>query len=189
MNFNDHSSLSGQHAFLSGSSYHWIGYSEEKLVSSYVKALATKRGLELHNLARQLINAGIKLPRSGKALNQYVNDAIGYRMTTEQVLYYSPNAFGTADAICFRNNFLRIHDLKTGVSRVSIKQLEVYTALFCLEYLEKPDKIEIELRIYQLNDVFVHTPNPLEIKRIMDLIVSFDKRIEELQKSEELWLT
>ena len=111
----------------------------------------------------------------------YVNDAIGYRMTPEQVLFYSENCFGTADAIVFKKDFLRIHDLKTGVTPSSIKQLEVYAALFCLEYSKNPNNIRIELRIYQNDEVIVHEPHPEDILYIMDKIISFDKRIEKIK--------
>lgn len=108
MNFNKHSNLEGQHAFLGASKYHWINYSEEKVADAYAKFLATQRGTMLHAFAAQCILLGQKLPKSQKTLNMYVNDAIGYKMTPEQILYYSPNCFGTADAISFRNNMLRI---------------------------------------------------------------------------------
>jgi hypothetical protein len=107
----------------------------------------------------------------------YVNDAIGFQMKSEQVLYYSDNAFGTADSISFRRNTLRIHDLKTGVTPTSHHQLEVYAALFCLEYKFDPFDIEIIMRIYQGDDIKEFETNAAEIKRIMGRIVSFDKRI------------
>jgi len=119
-----------------------------------------------------------KQPTTKDALNRFVNDAIGFRMKSEQPLYYSENAFGTADAISFRDNLLRIHDLKTGGTAVSMRQLEVYAAFFCLEYHEDPSKIKIELRIYQGNDVEIYKPDPNDILNIMDTIVQFDKRIE-----------
>ena len=181
MNFNKHSHLEGQHAFLSASKYHWINYDEEKLVSTFQKFQATQKGIALHNLACQCIILGVKLPRTRNTLNLYVNDAIGFKMNTEQILYFSENCFGTADTISFKKNFLRIHDLKTGYTPASIKQLMVYSALFCLEYNVKPIDIEIELRLYQLDEVLVHTPEPEEIYAIMDKIISFDKKIEQLK--------
>ena len=114
MTFNDHSRLRGQHAFLSASKYSWINYDHDKLAVVYTNFMATQKGTELHEFAAKCIELGQKLPRSKKTLNNYVNDAIGFRMTPEQVLYYSDNCFGTADAICFRDDILRIHDLKTG---------------------------------------------------------------------------
>ena len=89
MNFNTHSDLIGQHAFLGDSKYHWINYDEEKLDTTYNKFLATQRGTELHALAANCIKLGVKLPQSKKSLNLYVNDAIGYKMRPEQPLYYS----------------------------------------------------------------------------------------------------
>ena len=112
----------------------------------------------------------------------YVNDAIGFKMDTEVVLYYSDRFFGTADAICFRDNILRIHDLKTGKTAVHIEQLEIYAALFCLEYKVKPSDIGIELRIYQNNEVLYHNPEPEEIKDIMDKIVYLDKILDKYEK-------
>ena len=181
MNFNVHSHLIGCHAFLSASKYHWINYNEEKLISSFTKCQATQRGTELHELACQLIRLGVKLPKSNKTLNLYVNDAIGFKMQTEQILYYSDNCFGTADTISFRKNLLRIHDLKTGENPASIKQLMVYSALFCLEYNVKPVDIDMELRLYQSDDVLIDIPEPDEIRAIMDKIVQFDKRIDQLK--------
>ena len=89
MNFNKHSYLEGQHAFLSASKYHWIGYDEEKLDAAYRKHQAAAIGTRKHNLAKELIELGIKLPKSKKTLNMYVNDAIGYGMTPEVALKYS----------------------------------------------------------------------------------------------------
>jgi hypothetical protein len=114
-------------------------------------------------------------------MDLYVNDAIKFRMTPEQPLRYSDNFFGTADAISFRNNRLRIHDLKTGENETSEVQLEVYEALFCLEYKFKPHEIEAELRIYQSDEVRIYDPDPGDIVHIMDKITSFDKRINEMR--------
>ncbi len=181
MNFKKHSDLEGKHAFLSASKYHWINYDEEKLSDTYLKYLATQRGTELHAFACQCIRLGVKLPRTRKTLNMYVNDAIGYKMTPEQPLYYSENCFGTADAISFNKNLLRIHDLKTGVSPTSMHQLEIYAALFCLEYRKQPQDIDMELRIYQSGEVYVHEPPSDDILEIMDKIILFDKRIDEIE--------
>ena len=184
MNFNKHSSLEGQHAFLGASKYHWINYSEEKVADSYLKFLAIQKGTELHEFAAQCIRLGQKLPKSKKTLNMYVNDAIGYKMTPEQVLYYSDNCFGTADAISFRNGLLRIHDLKTGVSPTHMEQLMIYASLFCLEYKYKPEDIHMELRIYQSDEALIHNATPEDIYPIMDKIVSFDKLIRKIKEQE-----
>jgi Protein of unknown function (DUF2800) len=178
MRFNTHSNLAGQHAFLSASKYHWVNYDDEKLDRVYIASVAAQRGTELHELAHNLIRLGVKLPGNKRALNQYVNDAIGYRMNSEQVLYYSDNAFGTADSISFRRNQLRIHDLKTGVTQASHHQLEVYAALFCLEYKFKPMDIEIILRIYQDPEPREFIGDPDVITHIMSKIVAFSKRID-----------
>lgn len=182
MNFNKHSALEGRHAFLSASKYHWINYSEEKLDRVFATSMTAKRGTELHELARDLIRLGVKLPRSQKTLSMYVNDAIGFRMTPEQPLYYSDNAFGTADAVSFRKNLLRVHDLKNGTIVTKVTQLEVYAALFCLEYRVKPFEIEIELRIYQNDEVQIFEADPDVIFHIMDKIILFDKRINSLRE-------
>jgi len=181
MKFNRHLNLDGAHAFLSPSKHSWITYDDKKLEDVYANWRASQLGTELHELAAKLINLGVKLPKINKTLNMYVNDAIGFRMSTEVCLFYSVNAFGTADSISFKNNFLRIHDLKNGRTQASIKQLEIYTALFCLEYNFKPRDIDIELRLYQLDEVRVENPDPDNILFIMDRIVNFDKRINEIK--------
>lgn len=184
MIFNKHSNLEGQHAFLGASKYHWINYDEEKIAESYSSFLATQKGTVLHEFAAQCIRLGQKLPKSQKTLNMYVNDAIGYKMIPEQILYYSENCFGTADAIVFRNNLLRIHDLKSGQIPAHIEQLEIYAALFCLEYKVKPADIEMELRLYQHNEVIVHNPTAEDIVPIIDKIITFDKVISRIQNEE-----
>jgi len=182
MIFNRHSDLTGRHAFLSASKYHWINYDEDKLDRVYMAALAAQRGTELHAFAHEAIRLGVRLPRNSNTLNMYVNDAIGFRMSPEQVLFFSPNCFGTADAIGFKKEFLRIHDLKTGITPTSEKQLEVYAALFCLEYRMKPFEIGVELRIYQSNEVRIYEPDPDDLMHLMDKIVVFDRRIEEIKQ-------
>lgn len=184
MIFNSYSDLAGKHAYISASKYHWINYDDEKFIEVFRAALASMKGTELHEFAHKAIRLGIKLPRSPKTLNLYINDAIGYKMNSEQILYYSPNCFGTADAIKFSDNFLRIHDLKTGVSKTSFHQLEVYAALFCLEYSYKPAQIEIELRIYQDDEVVIFTPDIDDITHIMDKIVTFNNYIDQMKAEE-----
>lgn len=188
MEFNDHSNLKGKHAFLSASKYHWLNYDIRKLITSFVNAQAVERGTRLHALACELITMGIRLPKTKETLNMYVNDAIGFGMRPEQVLYFSNNCFGTADTILFneRKKILRIHDLKTGETPAHMEQLEIYAALFCLEYHVEPSDISFELRIYQSNDVLVHNPDPESIKEIMGIIVQFDKAIEEFKIKGEI---
>ena len=185
MEFNKHKNLEGCHAFLGASKYHWINYDASKVAASYRSYLATLKGTELHDFAARCINLGQKLPKSKKTLNMYVNDAIGYRMTPEQVLYYSDNCFGTADSISFKDNLLRIHDLKTGVTPAHMEQLEIYAALFCLEYKIKPADIDIELRIYQSDDIMVFNPTVEDIVPIMDKIITSDKIISKIKAEED----
>jgi len=182
MIFNSHYNLAGKHAFLSPSNYHWIRYDDEKIDQRFLTFKAAQRGTRLHELAHQAIDLKVRLPRSKTTLNMYVNDAIGFGMTPEQVLFYSDNCFGTADTISFRKDLLRIHDLKTGEHKSSIEQLVVYAAIFCLEYGTKPGMIDIELRIYQNDEIIVHEPEPEEIIQVMDKIVSFDRRINKLRE-------
>ncbi len=184
MNFNPHYDLRDRHAFLGPSKSSWLRYDIETLEKAYFNAKAKERGTRLHAYASESIKLGIKLPKSHKTLNMFVNDAIGFKMASEQPLYYSDNCFGTADAISFRANKLRIHDLKTGVTPAHMEQLEIYAALFCMEYGVSPSDISIELRIYQMDDILVHNPEPEAIFEIMDKIVDFDKRIDKLRSEE-----
>lgn len=184
MNFAKHYNLKDQHALLGASKYQWIRYSDEKIAELYFATKAKEEGTRVHALASELIELGIKLPENKKTLNMFVNDAIGYKMNSEQVLYYSMNCFGTADAICFRNNMLRIHDLKTGKVPAHFEQLMVYAALFCLEYDMKPADIDMELRIYQSNDILFMNPNSEDIVPIMDRIITADKIISNIQIGE-----
>ena len=185
MNFNKHSNFEGQHAFLGPSKYHWINYDESKVAEAYSRFLATEKGTVLHDFAAQCIRLGQKLPKSQKTLNMYVNDAIGFKMIPEQVLFYSENCFGTTDAIAFRNGLLRIHDLKTGITPGHMEQLEIYTALFCLEYKVKPVDIEIELRIYQSDEILYHKPTAEDLLPIIDKIITFDKVITRIRSEED----
>lgn len=183
MIFNSHSGLTGKHAFLSPSSYHWLNYNDQKLEARFHTVMAARRGSDIHALAHEAIRLGIKLSKANQSLSTYVYDAISYKMVCEQTLYYSDNCFGTSDTISFRRNKLRIHDLKTGITSTSMKQLEVYAALFCLEYGFNPFDIEIELRIYQRNDIQVMVPIPEALTNIMETIVDFDQQIESIKEA------
>lgn len=175
----------GSHAFLGASKYSWLNYNPEKLVQVYKNHLAVERGTRIHELAAEHIRLNITMPtRPKNTLNMYINDAISYQMRPEQHLYYSENCYGTADAICFNRNKLRIHDLKTGTTPASLHQLEIYASLFCLEYSIKPGDIKIELRIYQNNDILIGEPKAENILPIMDWIVQADKIINEIKEQE-----
>ena len=182
MFFNRHTNLEGLHAPFGASKSSWLRYSDEKIIEVYNNLQAAEMGTKLHEWAKQTIDLGIKQSRSKKTIYSYVNDAIGFNMSTEVVLFYSENFFGTADAISFRNNFLRIHDLKTGRRPVHMEQLEIYAALFCLEYKVKPGDIRMELRIYQNDEILVHEPTAEDILPIMDKIVHVNKMLEKIER-------
>jgi hypothetical protein len=184
MLFNRHNNLEGLHAPFSPSQPSWLRYNDDQAAEVYSNRKAAERGTILHKWAQDTINLGIKQPRSKKTLYSYVNDAIGFRMNTEVVLFYSERFYGTAEAICFRNNTLRIHDLKTGRIPAKIEQLRVYAALFCLEYNVKPGDITIELRIYQNDDVVTDNPTPEDILPIMDKIIRLDGILEKVDNGE-----
>lgn len=206
MIFDTHKELRGKHATLTPSQPFWLRYSEEQLFQKYVSSYAQVMGTSMHELAETLIRNNLKLKKGDKLtvishlLNDgiprnvididriypnfmaYVNDAVGFKLTPEQILYYSPYCFGTADAISFRNNFLRIHDLKTGTAPAKMEQLMVYAALFCLEYKIKPGEIDTELRIYQDGEIIHHEPTAEDILPIMDCIVQNTRILERIHE-------
>ena len=163
MNFNKHNSLEGLHAPFSPSKSSWLRYDDEKLIEVYKNLKAAEMGTRLHQWAKDTIDLGLKQPRSKKTIYAYVNDAIGFKMETEVVLFYSERFFGTADAISFRNGVLRIHDLKTG---------------------KRPVHMELELRIYQSDEILYHNPTAEDILPIMDKIVYLDKLLQKLESEE-----
>lgn len=212
MIWNDHSKLVGQHAILSPSNYHWLNYNEEDLVNRVTSSYSSTIGTILHAFACDFIQYRTRMVKSDKRIMRmellkhnvpykiineldldgifenircYVNDAIGYKMDPERVLYFSDNCFGTADAIVCSNNMLRIHDLKTGQTPAHMEQLLIYAAIFCHEYKVKPDKIDIELRIYQSNDIIGYIPEADEIKLIMETIVMMDKVVDKLKERDQ----
>lgn len=183
MKFNRHSDLEGKHAFLGASTPHWQNYDDEKLLIKIAQRDAAAIGTRKHNLACELIKLGVKLPNTAQTLNMYVNDCIGYRMTPEQTLFYSWNAFGTTDAIGFTMGpdeipVLRIFDLKTGVSKATVRQLETYAGFFCLEYKIRPMEINYDLRIYQNDEIYSFETDPEQIAHVMSRIVECDKIVE-----------
>jgi hypothetical protein len=183
LRFKRHFHLTGQHAFLSPSVYHWINYDEEKLALRYKTLKAALEGMEQHRYAAIAIEEQEIQDDETTTVGMYINQCIQYRMTPEVVLYYSPNSFGTVDAIAYRHRILRISDLKTGATRASEHQLEVYAALFCLEYEVDPFSLrDIELRIYQDNQCNVYVGDPGFIKGIMDKIVKFDQILNKLRE-------
>lgn len=214
MKFLDHSKFKGLHAPFTASQPYWLGKDIDEMKDRYVTKWIPTIGTVTHAFAETMINEKIKLSKSDIKLYKlylldnkeqcipryivdnvdlnllfanlipYVNDAIGYKMTAEQILMYSDLFFGTADAISFNNNILRIHDLKTGKGHVKIEQLMIYAALFCLEYKIKPGTIDIELRIYQNCEVMEHYPTAEDILPIMDQIKSQDKALASFMNKE-----
>lgn len=214
MLWNDHSKLiKGQHAFLGGSKFSWLNYSEEDLEVAWKRQYAQKIGTVLHELASKLIDNRIKITNKDRNmvllylidneipksvidmidirqimnnLIPYITDGIGFRMKSEQPLVYSENIYGTADAIVFdeRKQILRIHDYKSGTTPAHLEQLEIYAALFCLEYRFKPGDINFELRIYQDGDQLIGNPKASDILPTMDKIVTFDKIIESFKEAD-----
>lgn len=208
MNFNQHSDLEGRHAFLGASRFSWLNYDAEKLKLVYKSQYANIMGTILHDLAHRCIKNKVKLSKGDRhlitltllengipqglinandildTLVPFVNDALGFRMETEQILYYTENAFGTADVISFRDNFLRIHDYKSGIAPVHMEQLRIYAALFCLEYNAKPENIKIELRIYQKGEILYEEPDPKLIREIMNKIIDSDRLLRKIKEEE-----
>lgn len=184
MNFNRHSELEGKHAFLSASKYHWIRYDEAKMADVFHGYFAAEEGTKLHAFAADCVRLRQKLVKKKKTLNMYVNDTVDLNMTAEQPLYFSRNFFGTADAISFENGVLRIHDFKSGTIPAHEEQLFIYAALFCLEYDVAPEDIQMELRIYQNDDVLIFHPDPAVIREIMHKGVEYDALIEDIRIKE-----
>lgn len=185
MIWNNHSKdmPDGLHAFLSPSSHAWINYSDERLVEVFGNKMASARGTKLHELASKLVKLQVFLPDEEKTLNMFVNDMIRGKMSSERKLYYSKFCYGTADGIGIIGNRLHVYDLKTGKTPVSFLQLEIYAALFLLEYPEyKITTLDgIELRIYQNNEVRMETPESDIIVPIMDKIIHFSRALEVLE--------
>lgn len=174
------------HALFGASKYSWLNYSDEKMIETYNEKSATELGTELHEIACRLIKNKITLPPTEETLNQYVNDAILFNLYPEEILYYSDIFFGTADAIGIANNILHIHDLKTGKTKASMHQLEIYAAFFFLEYQEDyrlGDFDHVELRIYQNNEVRIQYAEPNDILPIMDKIVRINNIISKMEES------
>lgn len=190
--FTDHWRLAGKHAHMSPSSYHWLGYDADKVKERVKTSMDAALGTRKHEVAKELIEMGIKLRDDGTTLSSYVNDCIGYRMQCEVMLYYSDNCFGTTDAIDFRMNprtrkmRLRVFDLKNGVTKSSEKQLWIYIALFCLEYEVDINEIEVDARIYQNDLVHTFEIDPLVIMEVMAKIKHDDELIN--QTREEVML-
>lgn len=212
MNFLRHSNLEGQHAIFGASQWYWLNDDEEGLIKRMCSQYAREIGTILHEVAARHIKYRIKMNKYDKKnvmlellskgipgividymdfddvfdnLMVYVNDGVGFKMHPEVVLYYSNNFFGTTDAISYneQTKFLRIHDYKSGSTPAKMEQLMIYAALFCLEYKIKPMEIsDMELRIYQSNEILYHNPSLDEIAPVIDKIVTFDKFLNRMRQ-------
>ncbi len=214
MIWNNHKDLEGKHSFLGASQWRWITWDDRTLQARFVTQFAQLIGTAIHELAHDCISSGIKLNRTDKHLIDmcmyknyvpryaydseyllgnlisYVNDAIGFHMSSEIILYYSANAFGTTDAISYneKEKILRIHDLKTGTGATFFEQLFIYAAYFCLEYNVKPTELnKIYLRIYQNGEFIEVEPDPMEIEKIMKLAKSRDLYVQDLKGVRKKW--
>lgn len=182
MKFYDHRNLVGEHALLSPSKYYWLGYSDDKLAEWAGNCRAMQEGIDTHDFARRCIERGVKLPKRKKTLNRYVNDVIDHGLTPEQVLYYSPNCFGTADAIGIVDDVLYIFDLKTGITKADFRQLEIYAALFALEYTDVWSVLShTVLRIYQSNDFREKILSIEDVEDTMQKIVHANQVVEGME--------
>lgn len=75
--------------------------------------------------------------------------------------------------------------MKRGVKKLFLRiDILFSVALFCLEYKVKPSEIEMELRLYQNNEILYHTPTAEDIVPIMDKIITFDKVIRKIREQE-----
>ena len=213
MNLVDYSKLEGTHALFSASKGSWVNdASEEQIIKRYISSYATAIGTSTHKFAKNCIDKKMKLSKGDKKLllyhllndpeanipesvidldylfsnvRNYVNDAIAMNMNAEVLLVYSDLSYGTADTISCENNFLRIHDLKTGKSPVHIEQLLIYAAYFCFDRNINPsDLTGIELRIYQNSEIIYYEPTVDEIQNIMNKCIVCNNVINNFRKSE-----
>lgn len=159
--------------------------SKKQLIFDIKDCLLTKyKALDLVSYGMRLVDSVHYLPDDVfDTLTMYINDAIGFKLDTEITLYYSEHFFGTADAIGFSKNTLRIHDLKTGDRPAHMEQLLGYAALFCLEYNFKPSQITTELRLYQHGDVIQFFPTVEDLLPVIDNFVTVN---EAIKKEEEI---
>jgi hypothetical protein len=214
VNFRRHSELEGRHAILSPSSWRWLNDDDESFTKRLCSQYLADIGTILHDIARKHIKHRIKLNKYDKknimlelvergipgyvvdTINfdamyenfmRYVNDAVAFKMTPEVVLYFSRNCYGTTDAIHFNEEirFLRIHDYKSGTTRVHIEQTIIYAALFCLEYGIKPSSLSgCELRIYQNPEPIIYEPTAEEITHAMETIIVRDNFMNKMWEEE-----
>lgn len=115
----------------------------------------------------------------------YCNDAIKLGMSAEfKIKPFSDSLYfgGTADALKFEDGKLIIFDLKTGSNNVSMEQLLIYAAFFCLEYGIRPGDIQTTLKIYQENKKQTMNPSTPQLVKLMDLTVTINDYISEWRR-------
>lgn len=211
INWIPHPEYEGKHAFFSASQNHWLKYDDDTLAIRYYNSKSPEIGTAIHAMAKMLIDSRIKLTKDSRTviefyltaichipkhlydadeilsnLKPFVNDAIQFHMSSEVVLFYTPEAFGTADCIRADEQAkeLRIHDYKNGQIEASFNQLMVYAAYFFLEYRKvngidiKPIDWKITLRIYQYGEIREIIADPHDIMEIMDIIVDKVKKVK-----------
>lgn len=184
--FNSHPRLEGSHAFLSASNYAWLRYTDEKLIERLSTAEAAARGTRLHAWAAEAILLERRQPEDHDVLSEYINHALDFGLTPEQLLFYTIHAYGTADTIGFEPyvdhptfaGFLRIHDFKSGVSKTSEDQLYVYAAYFCHEYSYRPYEVDGELRIYQGDEVRIYELDREYLAHVYDRMKSANEIVD-----------
>lgn len=181
--WNDHWKLKGKHSEFSPSSPAWINYDETKLVNVHINKEKKELGTRLHEFASEAIQLKRKQSTAKDTVNIFINDSIKLNMASEKTLYYSDAFFGTSDAIKLEGGKLLIFDLKTGEHKADYRQLDIYAALFCLEYGYDPRDLEIEERIYQFNTFTVNVPDQNYIVDLMERIVRFDQVLEQYKMS------
>lgn len=210
MIFRERLDLRGKHAFLAPSRVNWPE-DEKALITSRQNFYNVSLGTAIHEIADDLVKKKIKITKADRHLIQYellrrgiprvaidqdkiletlvpyVTDAISFSMSTEVVLYYSQDCFGTTDAIAFDeiNRFLRIHDLKTGEIDAHMVQLVRYAALFCYDYNIDPEVIGNELRIYQKGEIVQYSATPNEIIDVMNYMSSAQGILDQGHKNKQ----
>ena len=189
MNFNRHFELEGKHAILSPSKPYWLNYNQDQIRNYVISQQAAARGTRLHDLAARLIQEGLKLKGPTQTLTAFVNDALGYGMSPEVALKYTENCFGHTDAIGYDRGILRVHDYKSGAGPVHMEQLEIYAALFLLEYERQfgvnPANTKVNLRIYQNDDIQEENPDKDRMEELIYLIKERDSWVEHTMQEDD----
>lgn len=195
--WNIHKEYEGKHALMGASNPHWLNYDSKAFENKYYSRYSQEIGTALHQLAHDCIVGRIKLSKHDthlvemalfkafipkdaydpniilKTLMPFVNDAIGFHMSSEILLFVNEFCFGTTDAIVYNEyeKILRIHDYKSGSIPGKIEQIYIYMAMFCIEYNIDPRKLNlIEARIYQNCECLIDNPPAEVILNIINII-------------------